>query len=48
MDAEKKEVGLGLIDSDRDDLVSEVHAMKELVLKLPKEGVSLELFEFSG
>ena len=48
MDSEKKEVGLGLIESDRDDLVHEIHAKKEFVLDLRKEGVSLELFELGG
>ena len=48
MDSEKKEVGLGLIESDKDDLVHEIHAKKEFVLDLRKEGVSLELFELES
>ena len=46
MDSEHKEHGLGLIESDKDDLIFEVHASKQLVSDKKLEGIDIEISEW--
>jgi len=48
MDSEHKEQGLGLIESDKDDLIFEVHATKELVSDKELEGIDIEISEWKN
>jgi len=48
MDSEHKEHGLGLIEKDKDDLIFEVHASKELVSDKKLEGIDIEISEWKN
>ncbi len=46
MDSKHKEQGLGLIESDKDDLIFEIHASKQLVTDKKLEGIDIEISEY--
>ena len=46
MDRGKKELGLGLIEEDRDDFVFDLHAVKRMVENEDEEGIDIEISEW--